>query len=123
MTTQPKTVSTSSLMQEGRTFPPSKEVVQRAYINAAQYKTMYERSIKDPDGFWLEQAATLDWFRKPTKGRKYIWDTAAKKVEHTWFEDGQLNVAVNCLDRHLKTTCARSPMRSCTRKSASSPTC
>jgi acetyl-CoA synthetase len=90
-------------MQEGRTFPPSKEVVQRAHINAEQYKTMYERSIKDPDGFWLEQAATLDWIKKPTKGRKYVWDTAAKKVEHTWFEDGQLNVTVNCLDRHLKT--------------------
>ena len=103
MTAQTQTVSTSSLMQEGRTFPPDKEVVQRAYINAAQYKKMYERSIKDPDGFWLEQANTLEWIKKPTKGRKYIWDTAAKKVEHTWFEDGQLNVTVNCLDRHLKT--------------------
>jgi len=103
MTAQSQTVSTSSLMQESRTFPPGKEVVQRAYINAAQYKQMYERSIKDPDGFWLEQANTLEWIKKPTKGRKYVWDTAAKKVEHTWFEDGQLNVTVNCLDRHLKT--------------------
>ncbi len=103
MTTQTQTVSTSSLMQEGRTFPPGREVVQRAYINAAQYQKMYERSIKDPDGFWLEQANTLEWIKKPTKGRKYVWDTAAKRVEHTWFEDGQLNVTVNCLDRHLKT--------------------
>jgi len=103
MTTQTQTVSTSSLMQESRTFPPGKDMVKRAYINAAQYKKMYERSIKDPDGFWLEQANTLEWIKKPTKGRKYIWDTAAKKVEHTWFEDGQLNVTVNCLDRHLKT--------------------
>jgi acetyl-CoA synthetase len=103
MTTPTQTVSTSSLMQEGRTFPPSKEVIQRAYINHAQYQQMYDRSIKDPDGFWLEQAATLDWIKKPTKGRKYVWDTAGKRVEHTWFEDGQLNVTVNCLDRHLKT--------------------
>jgi acetyl-CoA synthetase len=103
MTTPTQTVSTSSLMQEGRIFPPSKEVIQRAYINHEQYEKMYERSVKDPDGFWLEQATTLDWFKKPTKGRKYIWDTAAKRVEHTWFEDGQLNVTVNCLDRHLKT--------------------
>jgi len=103
MTTPTKTVSTSSLMQEGRTFPPSQDVIRRAYINAAQYQKMYERSINDPDGFWLEQAATLDWIKKPTKGRKYVWDTAAKRVEHTWFEDGQLNVTVNCLDRHLKT--------------------
>ncbi|HEV2436081.1 MAG TPA: acetate--CoA ligase [Verrucomicrobiae bacterium] len=99
----PHPVSTSSLMQEGRTFPPNREVVQRAFINAEQYQMMYDRSIKDPDGFWLEQAATLDWFKTPTKGRKYIWNTSAKIVEHTWFEDGQLNVSVNCLDRHLKT--------------------
>jgi len=103
MTTPNQTVSTSSLMQEGRTFPPSKEVIQRAYINHEQYQKMYDRSIKDPDGFWLEQAATLDWIKKPTKGRKFVWDTAGKRVEHTWFEDGQLNVTVNCLDRHLKT--------------------
>jgi acetyl-CoA synthetase len=103
--TQPvsQPISTSSLMQEGRTFPPTREVIQRAFINAGQYQKMYEHSIKDPDGFWLEQAATLDWFKSPTKGRKYIWNTSAKIIEHTWFEDGQLNVAVNCLDRHLKT--------------------
>jgi acetyl-CoA synthetase len=103
MSTQTQTVSTSSLLQESRTFPPSPDVIQRAYINNGQYQKMYDRSIKDPDGFWLEQAATLDWFKKPIKGRKYVWDTAAKRVEHTWFEDGQLNVTVNCLDRHLKT--------------------
>ncbi len=103
MTTPTKTVSTSSLMQEGRTFPPSQEVIRRAYINHEQYQKMYDRSINDPDAFWLEQAATLDWMKKPTKGRKYVWDTAGKRVEHTWFEDGQLNVTVNCLDRHLKT--------------------
>jgi acetyl-CoA synthetase len=103
MSEQRKTISTDSLMQEGRTFPPSKEVIQRAYINAEQYEKMYERSIKDPDIFWLEQAATLEWFKKPTIGRKYVWDTAARKIQHSWFEDGQLNVTVNCLDRHLKT--------------------
>jgi acetyl-CoA synthetase len=78
-------------------------VIQHALINAEQYEKMYARSIKEPDAFWLEQAATLDWFKPPTKGRKYIWNTSAKIIEHTWFEDGQLNVAVNCLDRHLKT--------------------
>jgi acetyl-CoA synthetase len=90
-------------MQESRTFPPDPEVVQHALINAEQYEKMYERSLKEPDAFWLEQAATLDWFKSPTKGRKYIWNTSAKIIEHTWFEDGQLNVAVNCLDRHLAT--------------------
>lgn len=103
MTTLTQPVSTSSLMQESRTFPPDQEVIQHALINAEQYEKMYARSIKEPDAFWLEQAATLDWFKTPTKGRKYIWNTSAKIIEHTWFEDGQLNVAVNCLDRHLKT--------------------
>ncbi|MDW8308374.1 MAG: acetate--CoA ligase [Verrucomicrobiales bacterium] len=103
MSEQTKSVSTATLLQETRKFPPSPEVVKRAYINAEQYQRMYERSIRDPDGFWLEQCSALEWFRKPTVGRKYVWDTAARKIQHTWFEDGQLNVSVNCLDRHLKT--------------------
>jgi acetyl-CoA synthetase len=103
MTEPIKTVSTSSLMQEGRTFPPSAEVVKRAHINAGKYQAMYDRSIKEADAFWLEQAATLDWFKKPTVACKYTWDTAARKIHHTWFEDGQLNVSANCLDRHVKT--------------------
>jgi acetyl-CoA synthetase len=109
MTEPSKTVSTSSLLQENRTFPPSPEVVSRAYINAEQYRQMYERSVKKPDEFWLEQAQTLEWFRSPTKGRKYGWNTEARKIEHTWFEDGQLNVSVNCLDRHLKTPTRTKP--------------
>ncbi len=101
MSEQSKPVSTSSLLQESRTFPPSPEVIQRAYVNADQYRVMYERSVRDPDGFWLEQARTLDWIKPPTVGRKFTWNTDARKIQHTWFEDGQLNVSVNCLDRHL----------------------
>lgn len=90
-------------MKETRTFPPSKEVVERALINADQYKTMYDRSIDDSDAFWLEQTKTLHWFKEPTIARKYKWDTAGRHVQHTWFEDGELNVAYNCLDRHMGT--------------------
>lgn len=97
-----KTVSTNSLLQETRTFPPSPEVIQRAYLNAEQYQRMYDRSIKESDAFWLEQCGTLEWFKQPTVARKYVWNTAARKIQHTWFEDGELNVSVNCLDRHLK---------------------
>jgi len=96
-------VKTASLLQENRTFPPSPEVVKRAWINAETYQKMYDRSVKEPDAFWLEQAATLDWFKKPTVARKYTWNTAGRVIQHTWFEDGQLNVSANCLDRHLKT--------------------
>jgi len=106
MSQQPQTVSTASLMTENRTFPPSAEIVKRAYINAAQYKEMYERSVKDSDKFWLEQCDTLQWFKKPTVSRKYTWNTDTRVIKHTWFEDGQLNVTVNCLDRHLNTATA-----------------
>jgi acetyl-CoA synthetase len=98
-----KTISTNSLLTENRTFPPSADVVNRAHIDAAKYKAMYERSIKDPESFWMEQAQTLEWFKKPTVARKYTWNTDKRIIKHTWFEDGQLNVSVNCLDRHLKT--------------------
>jgi acetyl-CoA synthetase len=94
-------------MIEKRRFPPSKEAVARAHINSRQYEAMYERSIKDPEGFWLEQAGTLRWSRKPTVARRYTWDTDKSIIRHTWFEDGQLNVTVNCLDRHLGTPVAK----------------
>ena len=98
-----KTISTESLQQVGRTFPPSPAVVQHALINAAKYDALYARSIGEPDSFWLEQAHALEWFKKPTVARKFDWNTDARKIEHTWFEDGKLNLTVNCLDRHLKT--------------------
>jgi acetyl-CoA synthetase len=93
-----------SLMTEGRTFPPSAESTARAHISSVdQYEKMYKESIENSDGFWLEQAETLDWFNKPTKGLEYTWDTKGRKIEHTWFADGKLNVSYNCLDRHLGT--------------------
>ncbi len=91
-----------SLMSETRTFPPPKELSANAEISSLeQYQAMYDRSVNDPDGFWLEQAAALDWFTKPTKAREYTWDTQGHTIQHTWFADGSLNVSVNCLDRHL----------------------
>ena len=94
----------SSLMTESRTFPPPERVSKNAHVSSdAQYKQMWEKSISDPDGFWLEQAKSLTWFKEPTESLRYTWDTAARKIEHTWFADGQLNVSYNCLDRHLTT--------------------
>jgi len=109
MSAEQKVVSTDSLMTENRVFPPSEEVVKRAHINAEQYKALYERSINDPDNFWLEQAKTLDWMKEPTVARKYTWDTEGRNIKHTWFEDGQLNITVNCLDRHLNTELRTKP--------------
>jgi acetyl-CoA synthetase len=98
----------SSLMTETRVFPPPERIRKTAYVSSMeQYKKMWDQSIRDPDKFWLEQAKSLVWFKEPTESLRYTWDTANRKVEHTWFADGQLNVSVNCLDRHLGTPTAK----------------
>ena len=104
MTTEPTDKSIESLMIEERTFPPSDELRANSYISSEeQYQEMWRQSIDEPDKFWLEQAKTLDWFTEPSKSLEYVWDTEARKIEHTWFEDGVLNVSYNCLDRHIGT--------------------
>jgi acetyl-CoA synthetase len=96
-----------SLMTEERTFPPPEQIKANAHVSSVeQYDQMWEESINDPDSFWLEQARSLHWFKEPTKSLEYTWDTQARKIEHTWFADGQLNVSYNCLDRHLGTPIA-----------------
>jgi acetyl-CoA synthetase len=98
----------SSLMTETRKFPPPQNITKTAYIKSEkQWKEMWERSLKDPKGFWLEQAKSLSWFKEPTRGLEYTWDTKNRKIEHTCFADGELNVAYNCLDRHLGTPVAK----------------
>jgi acetyl-CoA synthetase len=97
-----------SLMSEKRTFPPPEKIKANAYVSSLeQYEKMWDQSINDPDSFWLEQARSLTWFKEPTKSLEYTWDTKARKIEHTWFADGQLNVTTNCLDRHLGTPIAK----------------
>jgi acetyl-CoA synthetase len=98
----------SSLMTETRTFPPPERIQKEAYVSSlAQYRKLWDDSIKNSDAFWLKQAQSLTWFKQPTEGLRYTWDVANRKIEHTWFADGQLNVAVNCLDRHLHTPTAK----------------
>ena len=97
-----------SFMTESRTFPPPASSKSNSYISDDQtYTKMWEQSIHDPDGFWLEQAKSLTWFKEPTKRLEYTWDTKSRKIEHTWFADGELNVSYNCLDRHLGTPVAK----------------
>ena len=96
--------SISSLMTESRTFPPPKDMQAQAHIKSMeQFQTMWEQSINQPDAFWLDQAKMLDWYKMPTKSLEYTWDTEKRIIKHTWFEDGELNVTYNCLDRHLGT--------------------
>ncbi len=80
--------------------PPSDEFVRNAHVDAAKYEEMYRRSVEDPEGFWAEHAKRVDWIKEPTKIKNTTFEYG--NVDIRWFEDGSLNVAANCVDRHLK---------------------
>ena len=102
MNHQNDTLSVANLMNEKRIFQPSAQISKKAHISTFDaYLEMYHQSIDDPDAFWLKQASSLHWFKSPKKGLRYKWDTASRHIEHTWFEDGKINVSFNCLDRHI----------------------
>ena len=89
----------SSMMEEKRVFHPPAELSKNACVKSLkQYQEIYQRSIKDPEAFWAECAQQLDWYKK--------WDKVLvedfKEAKHEWFVGGKLNVAYNCLDRHLQ---------------------
>jgi acetyl-CoA synthetase len=96
------TSSIESVLHETRLFAPPKEFSEAAHIKSlAQYRKLYRESISDPDKFWAKQAKNeLVWF-KPWK-KVLEWTPPFAK----WFQGGQLNVSVNCLDRHLDTPVA-----------------
>jgi acetyl-CoA synthetase len=71
----------------------------RAFVDDAKYQEMYARSIKDPNGFWAEQAKRIDWIKPFSKVKNTSYDP--HNVSIKWFEDGTLNACYNCVDRHL----------------------
>ena len=81
-------------------YDVSADWAKRAWIDDAKYREMYARSIKDPNGFWSEQAKRVDWIKPFTKVENTSFELG--KVSIKWFEDGVLNAAYNCIDRHLE---------------------
>src|SRR5579863_6568525 len=81
-------------------FPVPRQVAQSAWVSEKKYFDMYEDSIKNPERFWGEHGKRLDWIKPYTKVKNtsYEGDVSIK-----WYEDGTLNAAYNCIDRHLKT--------------------
>ena len=73
----------------------------KAWADSDTYKQMYERSIADPVGFWGEHGKRVDWIKPYTQVKDVSFDAGDLHVR--WFHDGTLNVAANCLDRHLAT--------------------
>jgi len=82
-----------NLGTEDRTFPPSAEFVASANFQAE----VYERAAADPEAFWAEQANRLSW---ATPFSTVLDWTDAPHAK--WFGDGELNVAYNCVDRHVE---------------------
>ncbi|MBI1272935.1 MAG: acetate--CoA ligase [Alphaproteobacteria bacterium] len=85
-------------MTASENFPVPAEFARHAHIDAARYKEMYDRSVREPDAFWREQAARLTWIKPFTRVKNAGFEG---DVQIKWFEDGALNVAANCIDRHL----------------------
>ena len=89
----------TEILNDIKVFKPNYRDAEKAHIpNMNAYQEMYDKSVKDPDGFWAKQAERLDWMKK--------WDTVSNndftKAKISWFEGGKLNVSYNCLDRHIK---------------------
>ncbi|HEY0271336.1 MAG TPA: acetate--CoA ligase [Sphingomonas sp.] len=77
------------------------EWTRRAKVSAAGYRHGHARSLTDLDAFWREQAMRLDWLRAPARIDESSF--AAEDFGISWFPDGVLNVAANCVDRHVAT--------------------
>ncbi|ASC66124.1 acetate--CoA ligase [Achromobacter denitrificans] len=70
-------------------------------VTQEQYEAQYAASLSDPDAFWAKAARRLHWYREPRQVRDVSF--AADDFHIRWYTDGELNVSVNCLDRHLET--------------------
>ena len=79
--------------------PVPAEWAASAYVDAKAYAEKYRRSIAEPEAFWREESARIDWIRPWTQLSKCSYNEADFGIE--WFADGTLNVSANCLDRHL----------------------
>ena len=85
-------------MADEKTYEAPAEAVARAHVDRAGYEEMYARSLRDPEGFWAEQAERfVTWSRKWNAVR----DVDYARAHIRWFEGGGLNVSANCLDHHL----------------------
>ena len=88
----------TSVLKETRVFPPPKAFADAAHIKSPEEAERLRKwAADDPDGFWAEQAKSLDWSKPWTK--VLDWQLPWAK----WFDGGELNVSANCLDRHLAT--------------------
>ena len=86
-------------MSDNQIFTPTAETATGAHIDDAGYQEMYQRSLTDSDGFWAEHGKRIDWIKPYSKISSVSYDKSDLHIR--WYEDGSLNAAANCLDRHL----------------------
>ncbi len=86
-------------MTDADIYPVPADWAKDARVDTESYEQLYGRSLADPGSFWLEQAKRLDWIKRPEIAGDWSFDE--KDFHISWFPDGVLNVAANCLDRHL----------------------
>ena len=89
------------LKEQNGTYLPTEEFASNAHANQATYAEMYAASITDPEAFWGAHGKRSDWIKPYTKVKNTSF--APGNIDIRWFEDGTLNVAANCIDRHLAT--------------------
>ena len=77
------------------------EWASRAWVDDQKYQSMYKRSVEDPEGFWGDVGKRVDWIKPYSKVKNVSYGPGDVSIK--WYEDGTLNVCVNCVDRHLQT--------------------
>ena len=86
-------------MSERALYPVAEEWKRGTLCDGETYRSMYERSVADPEAFWAEHGKRIDWIRPYAKVKDVSY--AADDLRIRWFHDGTLNVSANCIDRHL----------------------
>ena len=81
-------------------YPVDPAFAAKARVTREDYERQYAESVRDPDGFWARVGQRLDWIKPPTKIKNVSFDRNDLYIR--WYEDGELNVSANCLDRHLE---------------------
>ena len=88
-------------MSDVHVYPVNQDIAINAHADEDKYREMYQQSVISPEGFWREHGQIVDWMTPYTKVKNTSFDTG--HVDIKWFEDGELNVSANCIDRHLAT--------------------
>lgn len=86
-------------MSEGKTYPVLESASSRSLLTAADYQSMYQLSIENPEEFWAEQAGELLHWHEPWQ---QVHSSDFRSAQASWFQGAKLNVAYNCIDRHLE---------------------